>query len=245
MGTVCNGDNMDVLVKVKGWEKYNPRKDVKHPSWFALNNRLVEDDEFFSFSHAEFKAWIYVLSKASQKHKAEVLISYDAAHRKSNISPKEFKSALIKLETLGIVTVGDTRTLRQRDVDVTLQTDNTDNTIHNKHTDSITTEPQKATQSKSSFVEFNNETDLINSISGSTRDRWAKLYNHDAEFIEREVIKAFEYYQNKPHKTPKTLRGWTQALSSWLERGWPKHVKQGPNKAHDPFSLIRDEESPL
>lgn len=123
---------MDVTVNIKGWAKYNPRKDVKHPSWFALNNRLVEDDEFFNFNHGEFKAWIYVLSKASQKQESAVKISYEAANRKSNISAKDFKSALIKLESLGIVTVDVTSTLRERSANVPLQTDNTD--ITDRHT---------------------------------------------------------------------------------------------------------------
>lgn len=119
---------MDVLVKITKWEKHNPRKDVKNPTWFSFNNRMVEDDDLFGLNHGEFKAWIYLLSKASQKQCSEVLVSYQSAYRKSNISPKDFKSSLQKLESLGMVTVHVTDTLRARDVHVPLHYI----TLHNK-----------------------------------------------------------------------------------------------------------------
>lgn len=114
---------MDVSIRIVKWEKHNPRKDVKRPSWFALDNSLVEDDDFYKFNHGEFKTWIYILSKASKKQSGIVLISFDAASRKANISTKDFKGALEKLKALGMVTVDVTPTLRTRHADVTLQTD--------------------------------------------------------------------------------------------------------------------------
>jgi hypothetical protein len=88
---------MDVTVKILKWEKFNPRKDIKRPHWFALDNELVEDDAFFKFDHGEFKAWIYLLSKASKKQNASVIVDFEAATRKARISKNEFIGAIEKL----------------------------------------------------------------------------------------------------------------------------------------------------
>jgi hypothetical protein len=105
---------MDALVKILKWEKFNPRKDVKRPHWFALDNDLVEDDSFFSFNHGEFKTWIYLLSKASKKQNPEIEVFFDAAFRKANISKDDFISALEKLEQNGAVKVTRTESVRVR-----------------------------------------------------------------------------------------------------------------------------------
>lgn len=69
-----------------------------------------------------------------------------------------------------------------------------------------------------------NENALISAINVDQLDRWGSLYP-DKSFLNREAIKAFNYYQNNPAKMPRTLAGWKRALSSWFERGWPRHVR--------------------
>lgn len=129
-------------ITVINWAKHNPRKDVKHPSWFAFNNRMVEDADFFDFNHAEFKAWIYVLSRASQKQSGEIMVDARHAEQVCNIKISDFASAIQKLKRLNMITVGVsrvTRTSRARHADVrdpyatNTHTDNTDitNTTEN------------------------------------------------------------------------------------------------------------------
>jgi hypothetical protein len=110
-------------VTIRNWEKFHPRKDVKQPTWFACSNRMVEDDDFYSFDHGEFKAWLYILSKASQKSSGTIFINLEHAERISRISPADFRKAALKLVQLQIITVGDTDTSRERHADVTPQTD--------------------------------------------------------------------------------------------------------------------------
>lgn len=118
---------MDITVRILNWEKHQ-RRDVKRPSWFAFDNRMVEDEKFDSFNGWEFKAWIYILSRASEKQSNEVSISFSAASKRSNIPIKDFKSAIEKLKYLGIVDVDVTDAARARNVDGTPQTNK-----HNKH----------------------------------------------------------------------------------------------------------------
>lgn len=90
-----------MIVEILKWSEYNPRKDYRHPRWFALSNRFLEDPQFFEFSSDEKLAWIYILSQASQKNSGKVEISTKHASRVCGISEKTLKSAISKLNSMG------------------------------------------------------------------------------------------------------------------------------------------------
>lgn len=79
------------------------------------------------------------------------------------------------------------------------------------------------------FVSFESEEALILAIPRHKHDQWAKLYSSQ-DFITREIKKAFYWYCDNPKKLPKTLRGWSMALSSWLERSWARERNNGNTK---------------
>lgn len=92
-------------IKVNNWDKHNPRKDIKEPKWFAFSNRLIEDPDFYDFSHGEFKALIYLFSQASQKRSSVVLINPNHADRACNIGNADLSSACSKLQDHGIISL--------------------------------------------------------------------------------------------------------------------------------------------
>lgn len=89
---------------------------------------------------------------------------------------------------------------------------------HNSNSSSTVLE-----KSKPGPLEFKDENALILSIDKKILDNWAKLY--EQEYLQRELLKAWNWYSNNPRKKPKTIRGWVQALSSWFDRGWKHYVK--------------------
>jgi len=103
-------------IKINNWEKYNPRKDVKRPSWFPLSIDWVLDPTFYSFTHCERLAWIYLLSTAKKESNPEISVNFDHAVKAANIPENELKSSIEKLKGLGVVTVC---TSRGRHADVT------------------------------------------------------------------------------------------------------------------------------
>lgn len=109
-----------INIKITKWADYNPRKDFKKPWWFALSNTLVEDSDFFSFNHGEFKTWIYILSQASKKKCESINVDLNHADRVSNISKKDFLSSIKKLESMQMITVICTDSVRE-----------TNSTLHN------------------------------------------------------------------------------------------------------------------
>jgi hypothetical protein len=86
-----------IWVKVKNFSNYKGRIDVKNHSWFRLSNRILEDPDFFDFTHAEILAWIYVLSLASQKNSDTVYINFLHAERVCRLKKKEIQAAIEKL----------------------------------------------------------------------------------------------------------------------------------------------------
>lgn len=135
-----------ITIKINNWEKHNPRKDVKRPSWFALSNRLIEDADFYTFTGNEFKTWIYILSQASQKQKSEFNIYPDHADRACCIPKKDLISALEKLQKIQAITVDVTHTLRERDDNVPLH----NNTIQNRTGQDSTLQNNITTSAKAS-----------------------------------------------------------------------------------------------
>jgi len=104
-----------ITVTVTNWEKYNPRKDIKHPTWFALSNRFLEDPEFFEFTPLELKACLYVFCQASQKNSPEVTIIPSHAKRVCDIDRVVLDRALQKLAEIGAVRLDtDPRTQPER-----------------------------------------------------------------------------------------------------------------------------------
>lgn len=100
-----------ISIEVLNWEKHNHRKDVKRAHWFRMAHDWVESQQFYHFTHSEMIAWIYILSEASRRSTAEVLIDLDRAERICRISSKIMASAIEKLERIQCVRVRVTDTI--------------------------------------------------------------------------------------------------------------------------------------
>jgi hypothetical protein len=114
-------------ITIKNWSEYNPRKDIKHPTWFALPNRLLEDADLFSLEPIELKAMLYIFCQASQKNTDTISLNFQHADRVCQIKEKDLRRTLEKLSDLGRVQIRSddvrerTESVRARDA-----TDTTD-----------------------------------------------------------------------------------------------------------------------
>ena len=208
---------MDFIeVEVINWAKHQPRKDIKHPTWFALSNRILEDSKLFSLTDSEWKALLYVFCQASQQASSAV-VRLDLAHarRVCEIQEKTLRSALDKLAYAGV-----TRTLRARDAHVTDTLRDTtlqDTTLHNT-TEQVCTAVRERTSMPTSAED----------LPGLLAEEVRALYP-DPEFIPRESVKAWAWLSNNRQKSPKSVKGMRRFFASWLERGWERHRKSLPS----------------
>lgn len=116
---------------MRGWSDYNPRKDFKAPRWFALNNRILEDSDFYEFDADEFKAWIYILCQCSQKNTGTVSINTSHAEKVCKIPKKKMLFAIEKLQVIGIIqNVQTTSDVLNATLHYTTEQNRTNNTIH-------------------------------------------------------------------------------------------------------------------
>jgi len=119
-----------ISVRIRNFEKFKGRGDVKHNSWFRCSNRLLEDPDFFDFSHEELMVWIYILAISSQKDSDTVFINFEHADRVSRLKSKVVLSAIEKLYENQIDPADVTCAIRARNVHdtSTCATDKTDRT---------------------------------------------------------------------------------------------------------------------
>lgn len=104
-------------VTIVNFETYKGRADVKHNSWFRCSNRLLEDPDFFDFSHEEILVWIYILSLGSQKNSHKVTINYHHANSVARLSTVAINSAVRKLKKLKALEVSTLRGRYVRDTE--------------------------------------------------------------------------------------------------------------------------------
>lgn len=109
-----------ITIRIANFDDFNPRGDVKRPSWFRLDHGMIDDPDFYNFNDGEFRAWIYILSMASRKNdEGRVRVVFDHADRACRVTRKSLEGAIRKLEELQIVTVDVTDTSRERHADGT------------------------------------------------------------------------------------------------------------------------------
>lgn len=94
-----------IEIEILNWEKYNPRGDVKKPSWFRFENSLIDDPQYFKWSAEELKALIYILSMASRKNSSRVSLYLEHADDVCNISEVTIRNVLQKMVLKQTLTV--------------------------------------------------------------------------------------------------------------------------------------------
>lgn len=87
-----------IEVEINNWSRFNPRREYKHPTWFALNNRILESPSMMELSAEELKAWIYILCQASQRNSSRVKVYFNHALKICAISKQILLNAISKLE---------------------------------------------------------------------------------------------------------------------------------------------------
>lgn len=206
-----------IQIQVRRWSEYNPRKDFKSPRWFALNNRILEDSDFYQFDGDEFKSWIYILCQCSQKNSDSVVINFSHALRVAGIPKKKFQSAISKLQSIEII---------QNVQTTNASVHNLYSTLHNKTEQNITNRTiQNTTEAASRSAEvqiheflndpFTNA--FLEKVGIEVQESWVKTYE-DAEWIKFQVKEAVGWIFANKSKAPKS--NFAKFFTSWLSRSW-------------------------
>lgn len=68
--------------------------------------------------------------------------------------------------------------------------------------------------------------DLIALLPDQTRQNWRDLYAGDKDFVNRQLIRCWQYYAiDQSHRRPQKISGWSRAINTWLEKEWISHSR--------------------
>lgn len=90
---------------ILNYEKFNPRSDVKRPSWYRKENNIYFDEKFFDYTAHELLVWDFLLSSASRNHDATFRYNEAYISQYSRVPIDEVRTAVQKLERDGAVRV--------------------------------------------------------------------------------------------------------------------------------------------
>lgn len=93
-----------VWVKVRNYNKFKGRDDVKTHWWARVSNTITEDPDFYEFTHEEFKVWIHIICVSSKQKSAKVFLHFVELDRKAMLSKSSVVSAIQKLEQKRMLT---------------------------------------------------------------------------------------------------------------------------------------------
>lgn len=103
-------------IQFVNWTKFNPRKDVKRPSWFRMENNIVENPEFFDLTPTQFKTLVYLFCLSSKKDGRPFEINLTHAERVAQVTENDIEIVVALLVRIGTIKVTNTRPLRPRNV---------------------------------------------------------------------------------------------------------------------------------
>jgi hypothetical protein len=183
-------DNL-ITVSILNFQKFNPRKDSKRPTWFRMEHDLFEDSKFFDFSDSELRVWLYLLCRASREGvTGKVTVNVDHAYRVGSISKESLYRTLKKLQERRVLTIhshaGRFETLR--DLPATNDTDVTDDTLRtNERDEKPLRRPAAVAQAKESktFSTWKSYSDAYRKRHGAYPIRNAKISSQLSQFVDR------------------------------------------------------------
>lgn len=209
----------EIKIQLDSWDRFNPRKDVKNPSWFRMENSLFENAKFFDFSLQEKAVFLYILSMASKVNSSKVTIFTEHAQKIGGIPEDLLLSTIEKLkknETLNEPRYAHvTHTLRGRDAHVTSAgyTDGqTDKQTDAQGSSSLTPIDVDSPKKK----EERKELEKRHGISEELVEGWVELYDNEA-WVKNELRLAADWLSRNPAKLSK-LKSPPKFFSNWLRR---------------------------
>lgn len=82
--------------------------------------------------------------------------------------------------------------------------------------------PKNPEKVKGAIKEFQEDPEVIKvlaCVAQDVQERWLRTYQ-DSKWINQELLKAVNYYSIHSNKTPRSARGWSHSLTTWLSRGF-------------------------
>jgi hypothetical protein len=94
-----------VSVTVLKWDEYNPRKDLKHPTWFRVDASIVMNRKLHKLNGEQRWFWVFLCALACPLKGGPVAYDLDFWADQSKCSPEGITKALEILEANGTLSI--------------------------------------------------------------------------------------------------------------------------------------------
>lgn len=229
----------EVTITIKNWDKYNPKRDQKNYTWLRLDNDISNDTKLFGLTAAQKFMWVHLLCLASKANRADIFIDLRQLERALEIDLKSIRDALEFLERRNILSVVYTTGTIIQTTPTYVRTYERTNERTNERTDTVCTEVEQVPTSGAidGLQEDAEVLAFLETVKHDAQERWLKLYP-DIDWVKREILKMIAWLENNPKKRPKSPRGKSGFITSWLARGWEQYRKSIPTVQPGPAPVL-------
>lgn len=98
---------------------------------------------------------------------------------------------------------------------------------------------QPAKQKRQEIARFDSCKSMFESLPEKTINRWRALYEGNEEWVKREIVKAWGWTEDNTDRKPKSVRGWCNFISRWLERGWSSKGKTSQSSSSTTNKVVK------
>jgi len=222
---------LEIQVTIEKFGSISKRRDIKRPSWFAVDNDLFSHPDYFKLTPEELKCWLWILCVASKMNQETIRLDSELFAHQALLPEAVFFSTIKKLSG---------KRLSYQEIPGSVQNPNADVTLHNttlhnttkqnttQHNTTVSSVVKKIT-TRGCITEFIfNEVAfrLLSNVTHSSQKAWLLAYP-DADWIVSEILKANVWIESNPRKAPKDFG---RFMANWLSRGYEMHRKGIPSR---------------
>ena len=86
-----------LIISIRNWDKYNPKRDQKTYTWLRLNNDTFSGQDFCEYNASELIVWISILCEASKKNRSDLDLKLPYLKTITRLNEKSINDAILKL----------------------------------------------------------------------------------------------------------------------------------------------------
>ena len=86
-----------MIINIRNWDKYNPKRDQKSYTWLRLNNDTFSGQDFCEYGAQELMVWISILCEASKKNNGKIDLKLPYLKIITRLSETDINNAILRL----------------------------------------------------------------------------------------------------------------------------------------------------
>lgn len=216
---------MEIEITILKFNDVSRRKELKRPTWFAIDNDILSHPDFFDINAEEFRCWVWIISVASKVNKDTVRLDSRVFAHQCRCKEKVFFATIEKLRGKRIhdeiQSCHDEIQSCHDDVHEGSSSLHTLQTLHTNTTDTTADRLSPPAICMEAFAEpFLKE--FIEKVPIKVQSAWLTTYS-EKEWIIHQLREAVTWIHGHQHKAPKS--NFSRFFTGWLSRNWEKHRK--------------------